>query len=239
MKRLKFCRRVGNLTVMGKDKLKRFAELKTFPNVIEPITDYSKKKHTAKGTWNQIFKNQNPIILELGCGAGEYTLELAKLFPKINFIGIDIKGARIWKGAKIALDEKLNNVRFLRTKVDYIQQFFEKNEVDEIWLTFSDPQPKKPRKRLTSELFINRYKSIMKPNGIIHLKTDSNLLYEFTKKEIQLKNYELINNIKNIHQYHYKEDNLLKKILTIKTFYEQKWIEMNKIIKYLSFIIKT
>ena len=230
---------MGNLIAMGKDKLKRFSQLTTFSNVIQPNTDYFEKEHLIKGTWNKVFKNHHPLILELGCGAGEYTLGLAKLFPNINFIGIDIKGARIWKGAKLALDEKLNNVRFLRTKVDYLQQFFKENEVDEIWLTFSDPQPKKPRKRLTSELFINRYKSILKPNGIIHLKTDSKLLYEFTKEEILIKKHKLVKDIQNVYTYSYKENNQLEKILFIKTFYENKWVEMNKIIKYLSFRIRS
>ena len=139
---------------MGKDKLKRFSQLKTFKNVIQPQTNYLSEDDPVKGNWYDIFENRNPIIIELGCGAGEYTIGLARLFPNINFIGIDIKGARLWKGAKIAIDEKLLNVRFLRTKIDFINKFFAKNEIDEIWLTFSDPQPKKPRKRLTSELFI-------------------------------------------------------------------------------------
>jgi|TARA_B100001094_G_scaffold333412_1_gene411802 tRNA (guanine-N7-)-methyltransferase len=220
---------------MGKDKLKRFSQLKTFKNVIQPQTNYLSEDDPVKGNWYDIFENRNPIIIELGCGAGEYTIGLARLFPNINFIGIDIKGARLWKGAKIAIDEKLLNVRFLRTKIDFINKFFAKNEIDEIWLTFSDPQPKKPRKRLTSELFINRYRLILKNKGVIHLKTDSDLLYQYTKEEIFNHNYYLIKDIKNIYNHNYINNSTLKEILYLKTFYEKKWIQMGKSIKYISF----
>jgi tRNA (guanine-N7-)-methyltransferase len=220
---------------MGKDKLKRFSQLKTFKNVIQPQTNYLSEDDPVKGNWYDIFENRNPIIIELGCGAGEYTIGLARLFPNINFIGIDIKGARLWKGAKIAIDEKLLNVRFLRTKIDFINKFFAKNEIDEIWLTFSDPQPKKPRKRLTSELFINRYRLILKNKGVIHLKTDSDLLYQYTKEEIFNHNYYLIKDIKNIYNHNYINNSTLKEILYLKTFYEKKWIQMEKSIKYISF----
>ena len=220
---------------MGKDKLKRFSQLKTFKNVIQPQTNYLSEDDPVKGNWYDIFENRNPIIIELGCGAGEYTIGLARLFPNINFIGIDIKGARLWKGAKIAIDEKLLNVRFLRTKIDFINKFFAKNEIDEIWLTFSDPQPKKPRKRLTSELFINRYRLILKNKGVIHLKTDSDLLYQYTKEEIFNHNYYLVKDIKNIYNHTYINNSTLKEILYLKTFYEKKWIQMGKSIKYISF----
>jgi len=234
-KKQQFYQRVGNLTEMGKDKLKRFSQLKTFKNVIQPQTNYLSEDDPVKGNWYDIFENRNPIIIELGCGAGEYTIGLARLFPNINFIGIDIKGARLWKGAKIAIDEKLLNVRFLRTKIDFINKFFAKNEIDEIWLTFSDPQPKKPRKRLTSELFINRYRLILKNKGVIHLKTDSDLLYQYTKEEIFNHNYYLIKDIKNIYNHNYINNSTLKEILYLKTFYEKKWIQMGKSIKYISF----
>lgn len=220
---------------MGKDKLKRFSQLKSFSNVIQPKINYSDKDHLVKGAWSNIFKNKNPIVLELGCGAGEYTIGLAKLFPNNNFVGVDIKGARIWKGAKIALEENLNNVQFLRSKIDYIDKFFGKNEIHEIWLTFSDPQPKKPRKRLTSSLFINRYCSFLKKNGVIHLKTDSDLLYHFTKEEIEQKKYITLKDIENINSYIDNEIDSLSEILKIRTFYEQKWIELGKSIKYLAF----
>ena len=170
---------------MGKDKLKRFYELNTFTNVLQPSLNEIKPAHKIKGKWNLEFKNDNPIVLELGCGKGEYTVGLAKLNPDVNFIGVDIKGARIWRGAKTTNDENIENVRFLRTKIDFIDHFFTKDEVSDIWLTFSDPQPKRPRKRLTSPLFIDRYKKILCPNGIIHLKTDSNLLYHYTLDEIK------------------------------------------------------
>ncbi len=235
MKKQQFYLRVGNLTEMGKDKLKRFSQLKTFKNVIQPQTNYLSEDDPVKGNWYNIFGNRNPIIIELGCGAGEYTIGLARIFPNTNFIGIDIKGARLWKGAKIAEDEKLLNVRFLRTKIDFINKFFARNEIDEIWLTFSDPQPKKPRKRLTSELFINRYRPILKKKGFIHLKTDSDLLYEYTKEEIFIHNYYLIKDIENIYNHTFKNNALLKEILYFKTFYEKKWIQMGKSIKYLSF----
>ena len=178
---------------MGKDKLKRFAEVETFNNVIQPDIKNLDSNHETKGLWHKKFGNSNSIILELGCGKGEYTVGLAKKFPNMNFIGIDIKGSRIWRGAKTCIEENIQNVFFLRSKVDFINHFFDKNEVSEIWLTFSDPQPKKPRKRLTSPLFIDRYKKILKKEGVIHLKTDSDLLYEYTIDEISSKNYEIIN----------------------------------------------
>tara|TARA_B110000971_G_C20015372_1_gene503662 strand:- start:188 stop:871 length:684 start_codon:yes stop_codon:yes gene_type:complete len=222
---------------MGKDKLKRFSQMLTFENVIQPEINFYSKDDDLKGNWSAVFNNQNPIVLELGCGAGEYTVALAKHYPKRNFIGIDIKGARIWKGAKSAIEEDLDNVRFLRTKVDFVTKFFGENEVDEIWLTFSDPQPKKPKKRLTSNLFIDRYLKFLKPNGIVHLKTDSDLLYNFTLEEIKSNGFELLKNITNVYKDSYEDSQNLKKVLFVKTFYEKKWIELGKTIKYLGFKI--
>ena len=222
---------------MGKDKLKRFSQMLTFENVIQPEINFYSKDDDLKGNWSTVFNNQNPIVLELGCGAGEYTVALAKHYPKRNFIGIDIKGARIWKGAKSAIEEDLDNVRFLRTKVDFVTKFFGENEVDEIWLTFSDPQPKKPKKRLTSNLFIDRYLKFLKPNGVVHLKTDSDLLYNFTLEEIKSNGFELLKNITNVYKDSYEDSQDLKKVLFIKTFYEKKWIELGKTIKYLGFKI--
>ena len=222
---------------MGKDKLKRFSQMLTFENVIQPEINFYSKDDDLKGNWSTVFNNQNPIVLELGCGAGEYTVALAKHYPKRNFIGIDIKGARIWKGAKSAIEEDLDNVRFLRTKVDFVTKFFGENEVDEIWLTFSDPQPKKPKKRLTSNLFIDRYLKFLKPNGVVHLKTDSDLLYDFTLEEIKSNGFELLKNITNVYKDSYVDSQNLKKVLFIKTFYEKKWIELGKTIKYLGFKI--
>ena len=222
---------------MGKDKLKRFSQMLTFENVIQPEINFHSKDDDLKGNWSTVFNNQNPIVLELGCGAGEYTVALAKHYPKRNFIGVDIKGARIWKGAKSAIEEDLDNVRFLRTKVDFVTKFFGENEVDEIWLTFSDPQPKKPKKRLTSNLFIDRYLKFLKPNGVVHLKTDSELLYDFTLEEIKSNGFELLKNITNVYKDSYVDSQNLKKVLFVKTFYEKKWIELGKTIKYLGFKI--
>ena len=222
---------------MGKDKLKRFSQILTFGNVIQPKINFHSKDDDLKGNWSTVFNNENPLVLELGCGAGEYTVALAKDYPNKNFIGIDIKGARIWKGAKAALDEGLNNVRFLRTKVDFITKFFGENEVNEIWLTFSDPQPKKPKKRLSSKLFTDRYQEFLKINGVIHLKTDSDLLYDFTLEEIKSNNFKLLENITNIYKESYERSQELKKTLFIKTFYEKKWLDLEKTIKYLAFSI--
>ena len=222
---------------MGKDKLKRFSQILTFGNVIQPKINFHSIDDDLKGNWSTVFNNENPLVLELGCGAGEYTVALAKDYPNKNFIGIDIKGARIWKGAKAALDEGLNNVRFLRTKVDFITKFFGENEVNEIWLTFSDPQPKKPKKRLSSKLFTDRYQEFLKINGVIHLKTDSDLLYGFTLEEIKSNNFKLLENITNVYKESYEKSQELKKTLFIKTFYEKKWLDLEKTIKYLAFSI--
>ena len=222
---------------MGKDKIKRFSQILTFGNVIQPKINFYSNDDDLKGNWSTVFNNENPLVLELGCGAGEYTVALAKDYPNKNFIGIDIKGARIWKGAKAALDQGLNNVRFLRTKVDFITKFFGENEVNEIWLTFSDPQPKKPKKRLSSKLFTDRYQEFLKINGVIHLKTDSDLLYNFTLEEIKSNSFKLLENITNVYKESYERSQELKKTLFIKTFYEKKWLDLEKTIKYLAFSI--
>ena len=222
---------------MGKDKIKRFSQILTFGNVIQPKINFYSNDDDLKGNWSTVFNNENPLVLELGCGAGEYTVALAKDYPNKNFIGIDIKGARIWKGAKAALDQGLNNVRFLRTKVDFITKFFGENEVNEIWLTFSDPQPKKPKKRLSSKLFTDRYQEFLKINGVIHLKTDSDLLYNFTLEEIKSNDFKLLKNITNVYEESYVKSKELKKTLFIKTFYENKWLDLQKKIKYLAFSI--
>ena len=223
--------------VMGKDKLKRFSQILTFDNVIQPKINFRSEDDDFKGNWSTVFNNKNPLVLELGCGAGEYTVALAKDYPNKNFIGVDIKGARIWKGAKVAFEQGLKNVRFLRTKVDFITKFFDKNEVNEIWLTFSDPQSKKPKKRLSSKLFTDRYQEFLKINGVIHLKTDSDLLYDFTLKEIKSNKFKLLKNISNIYRESFDNSQELKKTLFIKTFYEKKWLDLDKTIKYLAFNI--
>jgi len=223
---------------MGKDKLKRFSELNTFTHVLQPHVNEIKPAHKIKGNWNLEFKNEAPIVLELGCGKGEYTVGLAKQYPSMNFIGVDIKGARIWRGAKTCEEEQISNVRFIRTKVDFIEHFFRENEVSEIWLTFSDPQPKRPRKRLTSPLFIERYKKILKENGIIHLKTDSDLLYNYTLDEIKENKYKLIERSDNVYEELISRvDDQLIETMKIQTFYESIWLKENKTIKYLAFSI--
>ena len=223
---------------MGKDKLKKFSELNTFTNVLQPSLNEIQPAHKIKGKWNLEFKNDNPIVLELGCGKGEYTIGLAKRNPDTNFIGVDIKGARIWRGAKTMNDQKIENVRFLRTKIDFIEHFFSKDEVSDIWLTFSDPQPKRPRKRLTSPLFIERYKKFLCPNGTIHLKTDSNLLYNYTLDEIKENNYTIIEKSTNIYnELIPRATKKLQETLSIQTFYESLWLKENKTIKYIAFVI--
>lgn len=224
---------------MGKDKLKRFEEIKTFKNVFQPSMEELKKGFEVKGKWNlEYFKNNNPIVVELGCGRGEYTVEMAKKYPNKNFIGIDIKGSRIWRGAKTGVIEKRNNIAFVRTKIDFIEYIFAENEVSEIWLTFSDPQPKKPRKRLSSKLFIDRYKKIMKDKGRVNMKTDSDLLYDYTIEQIEKNNYKKIISSQNVYDdATFNENEELSNLMSIKTFYEQKWLKEQKKIKFIQFEI--
>ncbi len=221
---------------MGKDKIRRFAAIKEFSNVFEPVIG---EEYEMKGKWRkEYFKNDNPIILELGCGKGEYTVGLANHFPDKNFIGVDIKGARMYIGAQEAIDKKMSNVAFLRTKIDFINDCFEANEVDEIWLTFSDPQPKKPNKRLSSKPFIDRYRKLLKPGGIIHMKTDSDLLFESTEEQIKLHGYECLELTWDL--YHELPENLdaqTKDIFHIKTHYEQLFTKRGSVIKYCKFKI--
>ena len=185
-----------------------------------------------KGKWNEtFFKNSNPIVLELGCGKGEYTVELAKKFPENNYIGVDIKGARIWTGAKQALQQELKNVAFIRTDIEMIHHFFSKNEVNEIWLTFPDPQMKKVNKRLTSTNFMKIYLNFLKPDGVIHLKTDSNFMFTYTRAMIAENQFPVEKLIEDI----YSESDV-NPILGIKTYYEKQWLERGITIKYLRFI---
>jgi tRNA (guanine-N7-)-methyltransferase len=219
---------------MGKDKIRRFAAIKTYTNVFEPIIG---ETFYMKGKWNEdFFKNDNPLVLELGCGKGEYSVGMARKFKDKNFIGVDIKGARMFIGATEAIDEELKNVGFLRTKIDFINDCFEANEVDEIWLTFSDPQPKKPNKRLCSQVFIDRYKKMIKPGGQIHLKTDSDLLYEFALEEITRHGYDMIFNTSDLYSENVSNiSEQLSDILPIKTHYEKLFTAKGAIIKYCSF----
>ena len=221
---------------MGKDKLWRFSEIQRFSNVTEaPFSE----SFPQKGKWKEeIFKNEKPIVLELGCGKGEYAVGLGKMFPEKNFLGIDIKGNRIYIGAKEALENNMDNVQFLRTRIDFIENFFEEDEIDEIWLTFSDPQPKKPRKRLTSPLFIGRYRKFLKKNGLVHVKTDSDILFEYTEEQIKEEGYkchaltwDLYGSFQN------KLTDKEKEIFKIKTHYEELFTSKGSVIKYCCFEI--
>lgn len=210
---------------MGQKKLQRFAEIKEFPNVFEFDKD-------MKGKWNNYFGNNNPITLELACGKGEYTLGLARLYPQRNFIGIDIKGNRIWRGAKTALDEGLRNAAFLRVQIDQLTDYFEKDEVNEIWITFPDPQLRvsKAKKRLTHPKFLRLYQSIISPGGSIHLKTDSPDLYNFTKTVINIYGLDLLTDIDNVYKQEHVDDEL-----KIKTHYETLDIAGSNRVHYLRF----
>ena len=217
---------------MGKNKLKKFAEIEN----LECVLQYPRERLLAegfpfKGKWReQIFRNSNPIVLELGCGKGEYTVGLARLNPDKNFIGIDIKGARIWKGAKDVEREGLQNAKFLRTEIENLSGFFSVSEVDEIWITFPDPQMQKPRKRLTSTKFLNQYSEILNPEGIIHLKTDSPFLFEYTRRLVEKNNLE----VKEITDDLYGSGKA-DPVSSIKTFYESQWLSRGKSIKLISF----
>lgn len=217
---------------MAKNKLAKFADMATYSNVFQyDFEALQKEGFPLKGRWNTYFKNDHPIILELGCGKGEYTVGLARKFLKKNFIGIDIKGARMWKGATQALEENMQNAAFLRTHVELIRHFFAENEVSEIWITFPDPQMKKANKRLTSTRFMKEYGQILKKEGIIHLKTDSNFLYQYTRAMIKENKLKVLFDTDNL--YH---SNLQDDILGIQTFYEQQWRERGFSIKYLRFV---
>ncbi len=219
---------------MGKNKLARWNELTTYDNVIQPlIGDVSGKDHPVKGKWNnEIFKNENPIILELGCGKGEYTIGLATRFPANNYVGIDIKGARMWRGAKTANELKLTNVAFLRTRIEFISSFFSGNEVNEIWITFPDPHPggRNYNKRLTSPGFLNAYRNILTDKGLIHLKTDNTELFEYTKKVIEENNLDKIIATNDLYSEQWPDD-----ILSIRTHYEKIFLEEGLKINYLKF----
>lgn len=220
---------------MGKDKLRRFAAVKDYSNFFEPTIG---EDFHMKGKWKEHFGNDHPIVLELGCGKGEYSVGLAKHFPERNFIGVDIKGSRMYIGATEALEENLTNVAFCRTKIDFILESFAENEIDEIWLTFSDPQPKKPNKRLSSPNFIKKYNVMLKPGGIIHMKTDSDLLFEYTTDEIKDKKYESLLVTWDLYNDLSPDiDEKTKEIFHIKTHYEKLFTSRGSVIKYCKFKI--
>lgn len=227
---------------MGKNKLKKFAENKTFDHVFEPLlSDMQEGKFPLKGKWvSEFFKNDNPLVLELGCGLGEYSVGLGKRFPEKNFVGVDIKGARIWRGAKSVEQESIPNVAFLRTRIDFISCAFEEDEVDEIWITFPDPQPQDRRikKRLTSPMFMKQYQKILKPNAIIHLKTDSELMYDYTLEQVMENKFDIIQQTKDLYSEELPGlDEEGKSLLGIKTKYEQMFSEKGFSIKYLKFSV--
>ena len=217
---------------MGKNKLAKFEDMERFENVIQvPYRKLQQENFELKGKWAaDFFKNENPLILELGCGKGEYTVELAEKNPSFNYIGVDIKGARMHVGAKQALTKNLKNVAFLRTNIEIINHFFAENEVTEIWLTFPDPQMKKTRKRLTSTFFLQLYIQFLKKNGIVHLKTDSNFQYTYTNALVHLNKFEILAETNNLY-----ESEILNDTLQIKTFYEKQWLSRGITIKYLAF----
>ncbi len=240
---------------MSKNKLLHWAELETLKNVIQPSGLPAGRDHKIKGNWNrEIFGNENPIVLELACGKGEYTLGLSDLFPERNFIGVDIKGARIWRGAKTASERQMKNAAFLRTRIEFINCFFASDEVDEIWITFPDPHAGKrnSNKRLTCPWFLNIYRDFLKNNGIIHLKTDNNELYTYTKKLVADNGLEVLFStddlysvnivygiaLKNVYSDSAKNgtiEQILNKILSIKTHYETGFLKEGKTINYLAF----
>jgi tRNA (guanine-N7-)-methyltransferase len=211
---------------MGKkNKLAKFAEIGEFPNVFE-------HGEAPKGKWNTAFEKDQPLVLELACGKGEYTLGLARLYPEKNFLGLDIKGNRIWKGAKIGLEENLTNAAFLRCQINRITDHFDADEVSEIWITFADPQPRdgKAKKRLTHLNFVKMYQQISKSPLVINLKTDSLLLYEFTKEVIEENNFETLVDVDDVYAWEERPEEL-----NIKTFYENMWLGQGIKIKYLRF----
>ncbi len=211
--------------------------METFSNVIQPGPSGSfGTSHHLKGKWHsEVFGNTNPLVLELGCGRGEYTTGLARRFPGKNFIGIDIKGARMWRGAKTATEENLRNAAFLRTRIEFISSFFAADEVDEIWITFPDPHTGKrnSNKRLTCPWFLNTYRDFVKDNGTIHLKTDNTELFDYTRKLISANNLEIVHSTSDLHSDYHDDD-----ILSITTHYEESFLKKGLKINYLSFILK-
>jgi tRNA (guanine-N7-)-methyltransferase len=218
---------------VGKNKLQKFEAMNHYPHVFQhPFSVLQEKEFEMKGKWNELFfGNNNPIVIELGCGKGEYTVGLAKLYPDKNFIGVDIKGARMWSGATRSFEEKMPNVAFLRTHIELIDRFFASGEVSEIWITFPDPQMAKVNKRMTSTRFMQLYSRILKENGIIHLKTDSPFMYTYTCAMIQSNRLPVIVNTGDLYN-----SSLVDNILSIQTFYEQQWISRGMSIKYIRFV---
>ena len=222
----------------SKNKLKRFKENETFANVFQPSREeLVDKNFILKGNWNRnFFNNDNPLVLELGCGKGEYSVSLAKKYSNKNFIGIDIKGARFWRGAKTAIDENIHNVAFLRIQIELIDHAFAMNEVDEIWITFPDPQIKykRTKHRMTNMTFLEKYKKILKPEGIVNLKTDSEFMHGYTLGLLHGAGHEVLYANHDV----YKQEGSPEEVTGIQTFYESQYLEQNKPITYIRFKIK-
>lgn len=222
----------------SKNKLKRFRENETFGNVIQPTRDeLVNHQFDLKGQWNKsFFKNSNPLVLELGCGKGEYSIALAKRYPNKNFIGIDIKGARFWRGAKTAVEEQIENVAFLRTQIELIDLAFDEKEVDEIWITFPDPQIKykRTKHRMTNSEFLKRYKKILKDDGVVNLKTDSEFMHGYTLGLLHGEGHEVLYANHNV----YRQEGSPDEVTSIQTHYEGLYLEKNKPITYIRFKIK-
>ncbi len=222
----------------SKNKLKRFRENDTFENVFQPTREeLVNKNYVLKGSWNtSFFKNNNPLVLELGCGKGEYSVALAQKYPNKNFIGIDIKGARFWRGAKTAIEENIPNVAFIRTQIELIDHVFAKNEVDEIWITFPDPQIKykRTKHRMTNSEFLQKYRKVLKKDGIVNLKTDSEFMHGYTLGLLHGEGHEVLYSNHDV----YKQEGSPEEVTSIQTFYEAQYLEQNKPITYIRFKIK-
>lgn len=218
------------------NKLEKFRQNEAFSCLLQPAMDeVFRKDYFLKGKWHSVvFGNDNPITLELGCGKGEYTTALAEKYPDRNFIGVDIKGARLWTGAKYTEDHGLKNVRFLRTSIDFIEWIFAPREIEQIWITFADPQVHSPRKRLTSELFLERYRKFLMPGGIINLKTDSLLLHESTALIARSNNLEILCKCTDIYNAS-DSSGFPPELLTIQTFYEKHYLSLKMPITYIAF----
>ena len=217
----------------SKNKLKRFKENETFANVLQPTREEVVGGFSLKGKWNTFFKNDNPIVLELGCGKGEYTIALAEKNPDKNFIGIDIKGARFWRGAKTAIENDMQNVAFIRTQIELVDYIFAENEVDEIWITFPDPQIKyqRTKHRMTNTAFLKRYHHILKEDGIMNLKTDSEFMHGYTLGLLHGEGHEIIHANHNV----YKNEGAPEEVTSTQTFYEKQYLEKGKPITYIRF----
>ncbi|MFK8059474.1 MAG: tRNA (guanosine(46)-N7)-methyltransferase TrmB [Polaribacter sp.] len=220
----------------SKNKLKRFKENETFKNVIQPTREEVVSNFSQKGKWHSFFGNNNPIVIELGCGKGEYTIALARKNPNKNYVGIDIKGARFWRGAKTAIEENLSNVAFVRTQIELVDFIFAENEVSEIWITFPDPQIKyqRTKHRMTNAVFLKKYHTILNENGIVNLKTDSEFMHGYTLGLLQGAGHEILYANHNV----YKNDGAPKEVTETQTFYENQYLAVDKPITYIQFQLK-